>query len=77
MKTIKAICAGNDWTLDITFTDGARRLFDMKPLLECEVFEPLRNIEMFRAVSNGGYFVEWPNEADLSADTLYLDGNNV
>ena len=75
MRTIKAIKADNDWTLDITFTDGARRLFDMKPLLECEVFEPLRNIEMFRAVSNRGYFVEQPNEADLSADTLYLDGS--
>ena len=75
MRTINAICAGDDWTLDITFTDGVRRIFDMKPLLECEVFEPLRNIDMFRAVSNRGYFVEWPNEADLSADTLYLDGS--
>ncbi len=77
MKTIKAIYAGNDWTLDITFTDGARRLFDMKPFLECEVFKPLKNIEMFQAVSNGGYFVEWPNEADLSSDTLYIDGKHV
>jgi hypothetical protein len=77
MRAIKTISAGNDWTLDIFFADGARRLFDMKPLLEYEVFVPLRNIEMFRAISNGGYFVEWPNEADLSADTLYLEGKQV
>ena len=74
MKFITSVNTGNDWTLDITFADGARRLFDVKPLLECEAFEALKNIEMFRTVSNGGYFVEWANEADLSADTLYLEG---
>ncbi|MDD2735973.1 MAG: DUF2442 domain-containing protein [Desulfuromonadaceae bacterium] len=74
MRVITSIDTGNDWTLDITFDDGARRLFDMKPLLECEAFAALKNIEVFRSIRNGGYFVEWTNEADLSADTLYLEG---
>jgi hypothetical protein len=40
----------------------------------CEAFAPLQNIGLFRTIHNGGYFVEWDNDADLSADTLYLEG---
>ncbi|MBF0407921.1 MAG: DUF2442 domain-containing protein [Candidatus Riflebacteria bacterium] len=68
------IHANDDWTLDVSFTDGTERRFDVKPLLSCEVFKPLRNIGLFKTVRNAGYFVEWANEVDLSADTLYLEG---
>jgi hypothetical protein len=53
------------------------RWYDVKPLFECESFAALRNIEIFQRIHNGGYFVEWDNEADLSADTLYLEGKSV
>jgi len=76
MRTIINIRANDDWTLDISFMDGAERRFDVKPLLSCEAFGPLQNLQTFKAVRNGGYFVEWENEADLSADTLYLEGVN-
>jgi hypothetical protein len=75
MRIITAVSAHNDWTLDAVFDDGAVRRFDVKPLLDCEAFAGLRQIEMFASVSNRGYFVEWPNEADLSADTIYLQGS--
>ena len=74
MRTITTIRANDDWTLDVFFIDGAERSFDVKPLLDLEAFSALKNLEMFKRVSNGGYFVEWGNEADLSADTLYLEG---
>jgi len=74
MRTIIEIRANDDWTLDVAFNDGAERRFDVKPLLDCEAFVQLHNIDMFKMIRNGGYFVEWPNEADLSADTLYLEG---
>jgi hypothetical protein len=74
MRTITAVCANDDWTLDISFDDGAERRFDVKPLLECEAFAPLSQISAFKAIRNGGYFIEWASAADLSADTLYLDG---
>lgn len=74
MRNISAIHANDDWTIDVAFDDGAERRFDVKPLLDCEAFEPLRNLNAFKAIRNRGYFVEWNNEVDLSADTLYLDG---
>jgi len=77
MRRINAVKANDDWTLEVAFNDGAERCYDVKPLLECEAFAGLRNIEIFRRIHNGGYFVEWDNEADLSADTLYLEGKSV
>lgn len=77
MRTITTIHANDDWTLDVVFNDGAERRFDLKPLLDCEVFAPLRTLGLFKTVRNGGYFVEWANEADLSADTLYLQGISI
>lgn len=74
MKTISTLQANDDWTLDIAFTDGARRRFDVKPLFECDVFFGLRDIAMFKSVRNAGYFVAWANDADLTAETLYLEG---
>ena len=77
MRRINTVRANDDWTLEVAFNDGAERWYDVKPLLECEAFAGLRNIEIFRRIHNGGYFVEWDNEADLSADTLYLEGKSV
>jgi hypothetical protein len=39
-----------------------------------EAFRSLEDSAAFKKVHNGGYFVEWEAEADLSADTLYLQG---
>lgn len=77
MRTITTICANDDWTLDIAFNDGSKRRFDVKPLLAFEAFESLRNPKAFKAIRNGGYFVEWECEADLSADTLYLESTSI
>ena len=77
MRNIDTILANDDWTLDVAFDDGVVRRFDVKPLLDYEAFEPLRNITTFKTIRNRGYFVEWINEVDLSADTLYLDGITV
>ena len=74
MRNINTVRANDDWTIDVAFDDGAERRFDVKPLLDCEAFEPLRNLIAFKTIRNRGYFVEWINEIDLSADTLYLDG---
>ena len=74
MLTITQIVPSEDWTLDVTFTDGSRRIFDVKPLLGSEAFEELNDIGLFLQVRNGGYFVEWPTGADLSADTICLGG---
>jgi hypothetical protein len=51
-------------------TEGASGVFDVKPYLALEAFEPLNDPGLFQTVRNGNYFIEWPCGADLSADTV-------
>jgi hypothetical protein len=74
MRNINTILANDDWSLDVVFDDGAKRRFDVKPFLDCEVFESLQSLNVFKTIRNCGYFVKWIHEVDLSADTLYIDG---
>jgi hypothetical protein len=73
--TIANVTARSDWTLEVVFGDGSRGTFDMRPLLVCEAFQELEDPSLFRQVRNQRYFIEWPNGADLSADTLKLAGS--
>jgi hypothetical protein len=59
-----------NYLLLIVADDGRIGNFDVKPYLEFEAFEDLRNYNEFLKVFNGGYFVEWDCGADLSADTI-------
>lgn len=59
-----------DWVLAIVADDGRMGTFDVRPYLEYEAFEALKNPAEFLQIANGGYFVEWACGADLSADTL-------
>jgi len=60
----------SDWVLSIVADDGRVGRFDVRPYLQYEAFEALRDPSEFMKVSNGGYFVEWHCGADLSADTI-------
>jgi hypothetical protein len=60
----------SNWVLLVVADDGRTGTFDLSPYLEDEAFAALRDINQFKKVSNGGYFVEWACGADLSADTI-------
>ena len=59
-----------DHILFVETVEGATGVFDLKPYLGGEAFAPLQDHAEFSAVHNGGYFLEWPCGADLSADTI-------
>ncbi len=67
---IASITANPDGTLTVVRDDGASGVFDVRPYLELEAFEELRDSAEFAKVRNGGYFIEWECGADLSADTI-------
>lgn len=60
----------DNYVLYIKTEDGAEGLFDVKPYLESEAFAPLKNINEFKRICNGKYYIEWECGADLSADTI-------
>jgi len=63
--------AQDDFTLTLLFSNGERRLFDAKGLMEFPVFEPLSNISFFKMARAEDGAVVWPRDLDLCADTLY------
>ena len=67
---IAEIIPKDNFVLYIKSEDGREGLFDVKPYLDSESFEPLKNKSEFERIYNGTYFIEWDCGADLSADTI-------
>ena len=67
---IAEIHTGSNWVLSVVSNDGRTGTFDVRPYLDDEAFAALRDIDEFKKVTNGGYFVEWACGADLSTDTI-------
>ncbi|MBM3271348.1 MAG: DUF2442 domain-containing protein [Candidatus Sericytochromatia bacterium] len=70
---VVAVAVLPDYCLQITFTNGERRVFDAKPYLDTGVFRKLRD-GRFSSVRVVNGAIEWPGEIDLSWDTVYLRG---
>lgn len=60
----------------VTFTHGVKKMYDCSPLLKEDVFKPLINDALFKAVKadEHGYGVTWSDEIDLSESELWLNG---
>lgn len=59
--------------LDLTFTNGERRIYDVTPLLEWPAYRPLRSEALFSAARAEYGSVCWPGDIDCCPDRLYRD----
>lgn len=75
-KVISVRTIGDNRLL-VTFDNGVRKLYDCGPLLQTEVFGPLRAEWLFRSVraDPGGYGISWNDELDLSESELWEHGH--
>ena len=60
-----------NYILQVDFSNGERRLFDVKPYLDGEWFSELKDIDIFNAVRVAGLSVAWPDGQDIAPDCLY------
>lgn len=67
----------DDFSLDLRFEDGSVKRFDVKPYLNLGIFRELQDPDYFSKVSVAYGTVQWPNEQDISPDTLYLEGTDI
>ena len=76
---ILAVNAVNDHTLVIEFKNRQKKKYDLAPLLEKEMFSPLKNSALFKAVQveQGGYAVFWNSEIDISEYELWNHGQTM
>ena len=66
--------AEQNFKLLITFNNGEKKSFDVKPYLETGVFKELKDESIFNSVKPFLGSIQWANGLDLCPDTLYIEG---
>ncbi len=66
-----------EYELLLTFSDGTRKLCDLKPYLTGEVFGELLDHDKFIQYGLTGYTIEWANGADLAPEFLHDIGQGA
>jgi len=74
MIKVTHVKANDDFTLDLKFSDGSVKRFDVKPYLKYGVFAELSDLGYFKKVKLAFGTIQWPNEQDIAPDTLFLEG---
>lgn len=76
IRSVKAI---DDHTLLVEFNNRQMKKYDVSPLLQREMFLPLKNPAFFKAVKveQGGYAVVWNNNIDISEYELWINGQKL
>jgi len=60
-----------DYQLLLTFENGEKRIFDMKPYLDKGIFRELKDKKKFRAVRVSFDSIKWDNQTDIDPEILY------
>lgn len=76
VKTVRPLAGKR---LFVEFDNGVTKVYDCKPLLDSEVFGPLRDEAVFRRVraDDHGYAVIWTDKIDLAESELWINGAPV
>lgn len=72
--SVKRVEPQPDYTLILTFENGERKRFDMKPHLDKGVFRRLRDEEVFRSARVCFNTVAWDGDIDFDPEALYEGG---
>ncbi len=60
----------DDYTLELIFENGEKRIFDMKPFFDKKPFVKLLNSPLFFKASVQYGTVVWPGNIDIAPETL-------
>jgi len=73
---IQSAKAVDGHTLVIEFSNKQKKKYDITPLLDREMFAPLKNQALLNAVQveQGGYAIVWNNRIDISEYELWSHG---
>jgi hypothetical protein len=74
---VKEVIPGNDYTLLLTFDNGDKRKFDMKPYLNLGIFRELKDVSKFNSVRVSFDSIEWCNEADFDPEVLFKNSEII
>lgn len=71
-RTVRAVTPLADYQLLLEFDNGAKRIYDVAPLLKFDAFASLRDVALFQqAHVIFDYTVGWNDDMDICPDCLY------
>ncbi len=73
--SVKSVRTVSDYKLLLRFSDGSRKLFDAKPLLDKPCYLPLKDKDVFAGAYVECGAVAWNDgDIDIAPETLYACG---
>jgi hypothetical protein len=66
-----------DYLLLLTFGNGEKRQFDVKPYLNFGIFQELRDEHLFKTVRKSFDTIAWAKETDFDPELLYEKSQKV
>ena len=74
---VREVKPAANYTLVITFNNGEKRVFDVKPYLSKGIFSALTDYSIFNQVKPFNGSILWPDDMDLCPDTLYEESVGI
>ena len=75
--SVKKVEPQTDYSLILTFENGERKRFNMKPYLNTGVFRRLRDAEVFGTARVSFNTVTWGEDIDFDPEALYEGGSSL
>ena len=76
MDTILKATPLDNFKINVLTSSGISGVFDVKPYLKGSAFKELNNRSYFCLVRPAHHGIMWPNEQDISSDTIIYDIQN-
>lgn len=71
MEKVTYVKPRDDYHLELEFSTGEMRIFDVRPYLDKGVFKQLQEISRFKQAHVAFDTVCWPGDLDIAPETLY------
>ena len=71
MESVTKVHTRSDYKMELVFSTGESRLFDVRPYLDKGVFKRLNDISLFKQAYVAFDTVCWPGNIDIAPETLY------
>ncbi len=68
---VKEVQPKEDYTLLLTFADGAEKVYNARPLLEKAIYSQLKNLAFFLCAKVECGTVVWNDDVDIAPEHLY------
>ena len=68
---IKSVKPLDNFSLEIIYVNGEKKLYNMKKNLKFNCYEKLNNISYFKLAKSVETTIEWPNGEDIDPNELY------